>query len=51
MVLILVILALWILAGLAAAALCVATRRTDDEIALDERLGRTGRTFSRDIAV
>jgi hypothetical protein len=51
MVLILVILALWILAGLAAVALCVATRRVDDEISLDDRLGRTGRTISRDIAV
>ena len=38
MTLLLIIAALWALASLMAVSLCIAARRVDDEISLDERL-------------
>jgi hypothetical protein len=38
MTLILIIITLWVLASLMAVALCMASRRIDDEVSLDDRL-------------
>jgi hypothetical protein len=41
MTLILIITTLWVLASFMAVALCMASRRMDDEVSLDDRLRRT----------